>query len=81
MMKFIFIPHIANFVAPLLFALILTFLMRKYRKPEYVNESGDYVFYAPLIRRAFAELIDIIIVLLLFYLWVRYSHDLCLFFS
>ena len=44
-------------------AFILTILMRKYRNPVYSNEK-NHAFYAPLIRRAFAEMIDIIIVLL-----------------
>ena len=63
MMKFMFVPHIINICVPLLLAFILTILIRKYRNPEYSNEK-NHALYAPLIRRAFAEMIDIIIVLL-----------------
>ena len=62
-MKFMFIPHIVNICLPLLLAFILTILIRKYRDPEYSNEE-THAFYAPLIKRALAEMIDIIIVLL-----------------
>ena len=63
MMKIMFIPHIVNICIPLLLAFVLTILIRKYRNPEYLNET-NHAFFAPLIRRALAEMIDIIIVLL-----------------
>jgi uncharacterized RDD family membrane protein YckC len=58
-----FLPHLANLIVPLLLAFFLTLMMRRYRVIEYISETGS-AFYAPLVRRALAEIVDVFIVLL-----------------
>ena len=57
------VPQTANLIMPLLLALCLTLMMRRYRVAEYISETGS-AFYAPLVRRALAEIIDMLIVAL-----------------
>jgi len=61
MMPLMFLPYIMNIFMPLLMAFVITILIRKYRNPEYKIEEKN-ALYAPLIRRAFAEIIDVLIV-------------------
>jgi len=58
-----FVPHIIQVCMPVLFAFIVTLYIRKYRVKEYITELGS-VYYAAIIRRAFAEIIDALIIVL-----------------
>lgn len=60
-MAIMFIPYLGNIIAPLLLALILTSLIRKHKVTEFESE-GQRKPFAPLIKRAFAQIIDAIVV-------------------
>lgn len=57
MMQLMYIPYAFMFLAPLILALILSGLMQKYRIVEY-EEDGATVRFAPLAKRAFAQIVD-----------------------
>jgi len=59
-MGVVFLPHLANMLAPLLLALILSVLMRKYRVREYAVEA-EQAAYASLFRRGCAQMVDAVI--------------------
>lgn len=63
MMGIMFIPHVFQVCMPVLFAFVVTLYVRQYRVKEYITELGS-VWYAPIIRRAFAEIVDVLIVIL-----------------
>jgi uncharacterized RDD family membrane protein YckC len=63
MMGIMFIPHIFQVCMPVLFAFVVTLYVRQYRVKEYITELGS-VWYAPIIRRAFAEIVDVLLVIL-----------------
>jgi uncharacterized RDD family membrane protein YckC len=63
MMGIMFIPYVFQFCMPVLFAFVVTLYIRQYRVKEYITELGS-VCYAPVIHRAFAEIVDVLIVIL-----------------
>ncbi len=61
MIGFSMLVQVAVMIFPLALVWIITVLMRRYRTADYIAETGD-VYYAPLIRRAFATMMDYAIV-------------------
>jgi uncharacterized RDD family membrane protein YckC len=56
----IFVPQILNYMAPLILALILSSMMKKYRICDYPSEKST-IYFASLSRRVLSQLIDAII--------------------
>jgi uncharacterized RDD family membrane protein YckC len=54
------VPYGLTAVMPVVLAFLLTLLMRRFRDLEYISETGS-AMYAPLVRRAVAELVDVLI--------------------
>lgn len=59
-MGVMFVPHVVTMLAPLLLAVILSSLMRRYRVARHEAEGveGSEAEYAPLWRRGLAQMID-----------------------
>lgn len=62
MMSIMFLPHVGTMLFPFLLAIILSVEMRKHRVCEY-RAQAQTVAFAPLWRRAVAQLIDAIVLL------------------
>lgn len=69
------LPHLAPMVLSLLLAIILTSLMHRHRVTIY-EYQGRQVAYAPLIRRALSQIIDVLLLGLPgIFLWFRMFGD------